>query len=194
MSQPGCIHTVPGDNNGEGHVKTVLTTPTGGGSDMHELGSNVVVAIDRLRESGVRVVERAVEGGREFVLTGPRWRSVVYVNPVRWLGLEFVVQEDGTRLIVHQIDTDLYPIAEPGQRDFAEEIEADIVEFLEALGANQVSVRRGGSRRGSGPALVIPVSGGFYRIAKGRVIASGRMFADRSEAEDGGGYETLRAV
>jgi hypothetical protein len=161
---------------------------------MRELGSNVLFAIDRLKDCGVPVVERALEGGREFVLTGARWRSVVYVNPVRWLGLEFVVHEEGARLIVHQIDTDLYPIGEPAQRDFAEEIEADIVEFLEALGANQISVRRGGSRRRSRPGLVVPMSGGFYRIARGRAIASGRMFADRSEAEDGGGYEMLRVV
>jgi hypothetical protein len=161
---------------------------------MRELGSNVVLAIDRLTDFGVPVVQRAVEGGREFVLTGPRWRSVVYISPLRWLGLEFVFHEEGARLIVHQIDTDLYPIAKPAQRDFAEEIEADIVEFLEALGANQISVRRGGSRRSSRPALVVPMGGGFYRIAKGRVIASGRMFADRSEAEDGGEYEILPAV
>jgi|GEM_PF-6350639 len=150
-----------------------------------------MLAIDQLAAAGVPVVDRAVEGGRHFALSGPYWRSMVDVVPARWLGLKFVIHDDSdTRLIVHQIDTDLYPIGEPAQRDFAEEIEADIVEFLEALRAGTISTRRRGSGRGS--AMVVPVGGGFYRIAQGWIVASGRTFADRSQAEAGGGYEQLR--
>jgi hypothetical protein len=160
---------------------------------VRQLGSNILLAIDQIAADGVPVAERPVEGGREFALTGPRWRSVVYVNPARWLGLEFVIHDDdGTQSVVHHIDTDLYPIGEPAQRDFAEEIEADIVGFLDALRAGEISARRRGSGRGS--AMVFPLSGGFYRIAKGRVFASGRTFTDRNEAEAGGGYERLRTT
>ncbi len=70
------------------------------------------------------------------------------------------------------------------------ELGSNILLAIEQIAADGVTV----VERPRGSAMVFPLSGGSYRIAKGRVFASGRTFTDRNEAEAGGGYEPLRAT
>ncbi|WP_244162277.1 hypothetical protein [Amycolatopsis regifaucium] len=69
------------------------------------------------------------------------------VDPRRWLGLAFETLDPVTgRRATYDIDTDLYDISQDEQREFAEEIESDIVEFLDNL-RNRVVLRgNGGSK------------------------------------------------
>ncbi|MEU0534960.1 hypothetical protein [Amycolatopsis tolypomycina] len=121
-------------------------------------------------------------------LHGATWQATVIVNPERWLGLEFEARDPVTgRRATYDIDTDLYDISQESQRDFAEEIERDIVEFLENL-------RRGAVLRGTDGAkfvLVFPSDGAYVRVTRGRVMTKASTHADLDAAKTGGGFVPL---
>jgi hypothetical protein len=87
----------------------------------------------------------------------------------------------------YDIDTDLYDISRDDQREFAEEIERDIIEFLDDL-------RRGVVLRGNDGTkfvLVFPLDGSYVRVVQGRVMTSASTHADLAAARKGGDYVPL---
>ncbi|MFG1642923.1 hypothetical protein ACGFMK_21750 [Amycolatopsis sp. NPDC049252] len=121
-------------------------------------------------------------------LSGSTWEAVVTVEPRRWLGLEFEARDPVTgKRAGYDIDTDLYDIARDDQREFAEEIEHDIVEFLDNL-------RRGVVLRGNDGAkfvLVFPLNGSHVRVVQGRFLTRASTHADLAAARRGGDYVPL---
>ena len=121
-------------------------------------------------------------------LSGSTWQAVVTVEPQRWLGLEFEARDPVTgKRATYDIDTDLYDISRDDQREFAEEIERDIIEFLDDL-------RRGVVLRGNDGTkfvLVFPLDGSYVRVVQGRVMTSASTHADLAAARKGGDYVPL---
>lgn len=114
--------------------------------------------------------------GSTWRLGGSTWRATVVVEPRRWLGLEFEARDPVTgRRATYDIDTDLYDIARPDQREFAEEVERDIIEFLGNLAEG--ALRRG--NEGSKFVLVFPLDGSFVRVVQGRFATRVSTHADR---------------
>jgi hypothetical protein len=121
----------------------------------------------------------------KWQLSGSTWQAAVIVEPERWLGLEFEARDPVSgRRATYDIETDLYPIARDDQREFAGEIERDIIEFLGHL--RDGSVLRGND----GPkfVLVFPLDGSYVRVVRGRFTTSGSSHADLGAAGKGGAY------
>ncbi|MEC3979618.1 hypothetical protein [Amycolatopsis sp. H20-H5] len=122
-------------------------------------------------------------------LSGSTWQASVVVEPQRWLGLDFEARDPVTgRRTTYDIDTDLYDISRDEQREFAEEIERDIIEFLDNL-------RKGVVLRGNNGAkfvLVVPLNGSYIRVTQGRLAASSSTHADLTAARIGGDYVPVK--
>lgn len=122
-------------------------------------------------------------------LSGLTWQATVIADPRRWLGVEFEARDPATgKLVTYDIDTDLYDISQENQREFAAEIERDIIEFLSNL-------RKGSMLRGTDGAklvLVFPLDGSWVRVVRGRFLTSGSTHADLTAARAGGDYAVVR--
>ncbi|WP_409185866.1 hypothetical protein F9C11_17125 [Amycolatopsis sp. VS8301801F10] len=122
-------------------------------------------------------------------LSGLTWQATVIVDPRRWLGMEFEAWDPATgKRTTYAIDTDLYDISQAKYRDFAEEIERDVIEFLGNL-------RKGAMVRGTDGTklvLVFPLDGSWVRVVQGRFLTSTSTHADLAAARVGGGYVVVR--
>jgi hypothetical protein len=117
-------------------------------------------------------------------LRGSTWQATVIVNPGHWLGLEFEARDPVTgRRATYDIDTDLYDISREQQREFAEEIERDIVEFLGNLSKGLVLRGNDGAKF----VLVFPSDGAYVRVVQGRVMTRASTHADLATAQAGDG-------
>lgn len=121
----------------------------------------------------------------EWRLGGATWQATVVVDPRRWLGLDFEARDQGSdRRATYDIDTDLYDISQDKQREFAEEIERDIVEFLDNL--RKRLVLRGND--GSKFVLVFPLDGSYVQVVQGRFMSGASTHDDLAAARTGGDY------
>ncbi|MDT7800399.1 MAG: hypothetical protein QOI78_3832 [Actinomycetota bacterium] len=118
-------------------------------------------------------------------VSGLTWQATVTVEPQRWLGLEFEARDPVTgKRATYDIDTDLYDISKDEHHEFAEEIERDIIEFLDNL-------RKGVMLRGNDGSkfvLVFPLDGSYVRVVQGRFMTSGSTHASLAAARTGGDY------
>lgn len=131
------------------------------------------------------VVTEQADTWSKWQLGGSTWQATVVVQPRRWLGLEFEARDPvSDRRTTYDIDTDLYDIAQDRQREFADEIERDIVEFLDNL--RKGLVLRGDHR--SKLVLVFPLNGSYVRVVQGRVMTGASTHADLASARTGGDY------
>ncbi|MBE1577132.1 hypothetical protein ACFORH_08140 [Amycolatopsis roodepoortensis] len=119
---------------------------------------------------------------------GPEWEAVVDVVPHRWLALAFEALDPVTgKRATYDIDTDLYDLTRDDQRGFAEEIERDIIEFLDNL--KRGAVLRG--NHGKKFVLVFPLDGAYVRVVQGRFAGSASTYPDLATALAGGDYVPL---
>jgi hypothetical protein len=94
----------------------------------------------------VVVTEEAGAWSR-WQLGGSTWEATVFVEPRRWLGLEFEARDPVTgKRATYDIDTDLYDLALDSRREFADEIERDILEFIGNLREGAVLRGNAGSK------------------------------------------------
>lgn len=153
------------------------------------IGSRIIEVMESLSPGGSLTVRRGTEDGDQvFEIVGDRCRVEVRVNPVRWLGLSFALSGDrGPRSLLYDIDTDLYDVSQPKNREFALEIEDEISDFLEALVNCQITVRESGGKL----AIVVPVRGGFRRIERGRVFTTSKDYDQLAKAQAGESFGPL---
>ncbi|GAA1033782.1 hypothetical protein ABT279_18880 [Amycolatopsis sp. NPDC000673] len=122
-------------------------------------------------------------------LSGLTWQATVIVDPQRWLGMEFEARDPASgKRVTYDIDTDLYDISQERHREFAGDIERDIIEFLGNL-------RKGSMLRGTDGTklvLVFPLDGSWVRVVRGRFLTSGSTHADLVAARAGGDYVVVR--
>jgi len=131
------------------------------------------------------VVTEVADAGSKWQLGGSTWQATVVVEPRHWLGLEFEARDPVTgKRATYDIDTDLYDISQDKQREFAEEIERDIVEFLDNL--RKGLLWRGND--GSKFVLVFPLDGSYVRVVQGRFMTSASTHPGRTAAQTGGDY------
>ncbi|WP_328617089.1 hypothetical protein OHS18_12570 [Amycolatopsis sp. NBC_00355] len=145
--------------------------------------------LEFLRELSVittwSVVTEETAVGSKWQLGGATWQATVVVERQRWLGLEFEARDPATdRRATYDIDTDSYDIGQDKQREFAEEIERDIVELLDNL--RKGAVLRGTD--GSKFVVVFPLNGSYVRVTHGRFVSSASTYSDLGAAQTGGGY------
>jgi hypothetical protein len=146
--------------------------------------------LDFLRELQVTttwtfVVTEEADTWSKWQLGGSTWQATVVVEPRRWLGLAFEARDRvSDRRATYDIDTDLYDISQDKQREFAEEIERDIIEFLDNL--RKGLVLRGND--GSKFVLVFPLNGSYVRVVQGRFMSSASTHADLTAARTDSDY------
>jgi hypothetical protein len=131
------------------------------------------------------MVTEESDSSPKWQLSGSTWQATVVVEPQRWLGLDFEVRDPVSgRRTTYDIDTDLYDISQDKQREFADEIERDIIEFLDNL-------RKGILLRGNDGAkfvLVFPLDGSYVRVVQDRFMTSASTHARLTDACIGGDY------
>jgi hypothetical protein len=94
--------------------------------------------------------------------------------------LEFEARDPVTgRRATYDIDTDLYDLSQDEQREFADEIERDIIEFLDNL-RHGVMLR---GNDGSKFVLVFPLNGSQVRVVQGRFMARASTHAGLTAAD-----------
>lgn len=118
----------------------------------------------------------------KWLLSGVSWQATVVVEPGRWIGLEFAVPDHAGRPIHYGLDTDLYDLSQEKNREFAEEIERDVIEFLGHLRDRRVLLRK------DRPVVVFPLDGGYVRLVRGRFLTHGSTHTDLARAQAGGEY------
>lgn len=153
-------------------------------------GDRLVEALRSLKATGRCMVQNPDERGAKssWRLNGATWQAEVIVDPLRWLGLTFDAVDPATARNVHYaIDTDLYDISRPEQREFAAEIESDIIEFLGNLTNGRVL--RG--EQMSHAVLVFPRAGSFVRVVAKRFSTSASRYDRESAALAGGSYTAV---
>ncbi|WP_406636573.1 hypothetical protein [Amycolatopsis sp. WGS_07] len=141
--------------------------------------SELLAFLHELRETTAwTVVSRSPS---RWELAGQTWQATVTVDPRRWLGLEFAARDPVTgKRATYAIDTDLYDLSQEKYREFATEIERDIIEFLGNL-------RTGAMVRGNDGAkfvLVFPLDGSWVRVVQGRFMTSASTHSDRPAGGD----------
>ncbi|MDX3194453.1 helix-turn-helix transcriptional regulator [Streptomyces sp. MN03-5084-2B] len=114
-------------------------------------------------------------------LNGSTWQATVIVAPRRWPGLEFAARDPATGRRT------TYDISQASQREFAGEIERDIIEFLENLSPG--TVLRGND--GAKSVVVPPLDGAYVRVVQGRFTTKASTHPDLAAANVGGGYVPL---
>ncbi|WP_410646878.1 hypothetical protein [Amycolatopsis sp. cmx-4-54] len=136
-----------------------------------------------LRElEAVRIAES------RWQLDGSIWQAVVDVEPRRWLGLAFEAVDPVTgKCATYDIDTDLYDLSQPRQREFAEEIERDIIQFLDNLRKGAVLQGNDGEKF----VLVFPLGNAYIRVVQGRFAGSASTYPDLAAALAGGDHVPL---
>jgi hypothetical protein len=140
----------------------------------------IAAAVERLRARDVAVSESVQGSAIRYEATRPAYHLVVYVDPPRFIGLEFdLLAADGSVRLHYFIDTDLYDISQPRHAWFASAIATDIVLLLDALtdGGLLAKLDR---RRAS---MIVPTGQGPRIVKRGRVWTSaGRYHRDRVTA------------
>lgn len=87
---------------------------------------------------------------------------MVTIDPRRWIRMAFEARDPVTgRRAGYDIDTDLYDVVH--DRDFADRIEADIVEFLDNLRAGRMLRGNDGAKF----ILTFPLDGAQVRVVRG---------------------------
>jgi len=118
-------------------------------------------------------------------LSGLTWQATVIVDPLSWLGLEFEMRDPvAGKRTTYDIDTDLYDISRDKQREFADEIERDIIEFLDNLKNGVLLWGNDGSKF----VLVFPLDRSYIRVVQGRFWTSASTHASLTAARTGGDY------
>ncbi|WP_447761650.1 hypothetical protein [Sphingopyxis panaciterrae] len=153
----------------------------------NEPGHRLIEALEMLEAAARFAVQSPDHLGvaSNWRLSGETWQAEVIVDPLRWLGLTFDAVDPATARKVHYaIDTDLYDISRPEQREFADEIESDIIEFLDNL--TEGRMLRG--EQTSDAVLVFPSAGSFVRVVAKRFSTTASRHDRESEALAGGSY------
>lgn len=147
-----------------------------------EVGHRLLVFLRELQATTTWTVEVTEP---RWQLGGSTWQAAVDVEPRRWLGLAFEAMDPVTgKRATYDIDTDLHDLSRDDQREFAEEIERDIIDFLDNL-------RKGALLRGNDGTkfvLVFPLDGSYVRVVQGRFISGASAHADLAAARTGGDF------
>jgi hypothetical protein len=140
----------------------------------------IAAAIGRLSASGVAVHVSVQATATRYEATRPAYRVLVYVDPSRFIGLEFdLLGTDGSVRLHYFVDTGRYDISEPRHAWFLSATATDVVLFLEAL-ADGGLLAKVESRRAS---VIVPTGGGPLIVKRGRIWTSaGRYRGDREAA------------
>ncbi|OOC02813.1 hypothetical protein [Amycolatopsis azurea] len=149
------------------------------------MGTDVTAEAGHRLLAFLRELEAVEIAESRWQLCGSIWRATVDVEPRRWLGLAFEALDPVTgKRATYDIDTDLYDLSQDEQREFAEEIERDIIEFLDNL-------RKGAMLRGNDGSkfvLVFPLDSSYVRVVQGRFMTSASSYPDLAAARTGGDY------
>lgn len=135
-------------------------------------GDNIIKKVEELKRRGVELRFEKRDSDNVYVSDKTTYKLELVVNPTRWLGLDFITKDNqGKVQLAYSIDTDLYPISNPDQEWFADEIESDIVKFLALLENNEVMVGKVKGR----PIMIFPCENGYRFVKKGRFFIASRI-------------------
>lgn len=147
-------------------------------------GERLAVSMGRLRRRGVNVERSAVGQAVRYEAGRNAYRLSVIVDPMRCIGLEFdLLADDGSVLLGHAVDTDLYDISRPAFAALAVDVESDIVLFIDALAAGRILLRLA-----SPPSLIVPTGEGPRVLRRTRFGTTGGPYRDGMDAAARSGF------
>lgn len=120
--------------------------------------------LSQMEKDGFSVQERRSRRGVIYVLRGKN-ASVEITVEKKWISLDFVLVDSK---ISYSINSDVYDITAPEHKEFAAEIETDILDFLSNLKDGKIKI----AYRKGRPLLLLLASDGPVLLKDGRFIAS----------------------
>ncbi|TNH24857.1 hypothetical protein FHG89_24320 [Micromonospora orduensis] len=154
-----------------------------------KMGSEIDPVMARLGARGFDVNVETEDELRTYRVSGKGFHLRVGLGRKGVL-LDFVVDPDGeSPELRYSIDTDLYDVSEPRQQWFGDEIQRDIVSFLDALENGRLRVTRGRHKT----AIVFPYEGKYVRVERGRVFTRRREYDSLADAEAGDQFHPFEA-
>ena len=144
----------------------------------------IAAAVGRLSASGVAVDVSAQDPATRYEATRPAYRMQVYVDPSRFIGLEFdLLDVDGSVRLHYFVDSGRYDVSQPRYAWYLSAIATDVVLFLEALADGGLLAKVEGRRA----SVIVPTGGGSLLVSRGRIWTSaGRYRGDRDSATSKG--------
>lgn len=103
-------------------------------------GQRLEALLDSLRtDTDWGVASEYILECSHWKIEAANWCSSVAIDPNRWIGIEFVFSgpQDGAT-INYCIDTDLYDLSHAANRQFAADVEDEILELIAALRDSRV--------------------------------------------------------
>lgn len=150
----------------------------------YAIGHQLLALLDELKIATNWQITATEDDGSasKWQIVGSTWKAIVIVDALRWIGLEFEARDPVTdRRLSYDIDTDLYPITQDGRAD---EIEQDIIEFLNNLRKGHMLRGKDGSR----VVLVFPRGRSYVRVVRGRFATTASRHVDEMGARGTGEY------
>ena len=150
----------------------------GGVPDVPE--ERIAAAVDRLRARGVAVDESTQASATRYAVNRPAYRLVLYVDPGRFIGLEFdLLDNDGSARLHYFVDTGRRDVSQPAHAWYASAVATDVVLFLDALADGDLLAKIEPRRA----FVIVPTGGGPLIVKRGRVWTSaGRHRGSRDSA------------
>lgn len=144
----------------------------------------IAAAIERLRARGVVVHESVEATAVRYEAVRPAYRVLVYVDPDRFIGLEFdLFGADGSVRLHYFVDTDLYAIAQPRHAWLAAAAATDVALLLDALAGGELLAKVEPRRA----CVIVPTGDGPRIVTRSRIwTTAGRHRRDRdADLRDG---------
>lgn len=123
-----------------------------------------------------------------YIIRAKAYEVEVIVDPVKWLGLEFVLYSSDGKTLSYDIDTDQYNIGDPDEREFADDIESQIINFLEHLMNHTILI----GSKGRKLMMIIPEDDGYTLISRGRFLTSGSRIHKNNDLIGSGLFKPLK--
>lgn len=144
-------------------------------------GKKIIKAVNLFDGSRLKEIDNGYE------LREKNYRVEIQLAPPKWIGLEFYWHEGEKDELGYQINTDLYDLSESRNELFANEIEDQIVDFLEILKEGRLLV---GVKKHK-EALIIPFKDDPVLLKRGRFWPrySAKTFKSIDDAKAGGSYK-----
>jgi hypothetical protein len=159
-----------------------------GGGPGHGPSERISAAVGRLRARGVAVAESVQGTATRYEANRPAYHVLVYVDPSRFIGLEFdLLGTDGSVRLHYFVDTGRYDVSQPRHTWYLSATATNVVLFLGALADGDL-LARVERRRAS---VVVPTGGGLLIVNRGRVWTSAGRYRGDRETATGDGFRPV---
>jgi hypothetical protein len=138
-------------------------------------GDKILQALDEIKKSGTPVADSEDGTSKIFKITSKDYEIEVVVTPEKWLGLTFSIPQTKVN---YEINTDLYDLTLPKYSEFTQQIESDIVAFLDSFRDKKILISSNKKQ------VLIPLSSEFVLLNLSGFFARTKSYKSLDEAKE----------